>query len=208
MTTLLKTISLMSIFTFCSLAFAESLYSNNPQTRLVDSDRDGVIDARDRCPNTKVGARVDNVGCTAVTEKLFTVQLNVLFDSGKTIVKPRFYSELKELANFLNKNPSASVVIEGHTDNVGSEEINKSLSQQRANAIADVLVDNFRIRQYRVKGIGFGETRPIESNDTEVGREKNRRVVAEVFAKEQQVQERWTIYSVDKSLTSHRVIKY
>ncbi len=193
---------------FCSASFAESLYSSNPQTRLLDSDRDGVIDARDRCPNTKFGARVDNVGCTAVTEKLFTVQLNVLFDSGKTIVKPRFYPELKELADFLNANPTASVVIEGHTDNVGSDELNKSLSQQRANAIADVLVDSFRIREYRVKGIGFGETRPIESNDTEVGREKNRRVVAEVFAKEQQVQERWTIYSVDKNTASSYSSRY
>ncbi|MGR0278899.1 OmpA family protein [Marinomonas dokdonensis] len=208
MTTLLKTIGLMSILTFCSLSFAESLYSSNPQTRLLDSDRDGVIDARDRCPNTKVGARVDNVGCTAVTEKLFTVQLNVLFDSGKTIVKPRFYPELKELADFLNANPSASVVIEGHTDNVGSDVLNKSLSQQRANAIADVLVDSFRIREFRVKGIGFGETRPIESNDTEAGREKNRRVVAEVFAKEQQVQERWTIYSVDKNTTYSYTTRY
>lgn len=208
MSMLLKAFGLATLFTLCSSTFAESLYSSNPQSRLIDTDRDGVIDARDRCPSTKLGAEIDNYGCTTAAEKLFSAQLNVLFDSGKSIVKPRFYKELKELADFMNDNPSATVVIEGHTDSLGSDEMNTRLSQQRANAIADVLVDSFRIQQDRVKGIGYGAQRPIESNETESGREKNRRVVAEVFARQQQVQERWTIYSVDKSLTSSYSTKY
>jgi outer membrane protein OmpA-like peptidoglycan-associated protein len=91
------------------------------------------------------------------------------------------------------------VVIEGHTDSQGSAELNQDLSQQRASAIADVLVDSFRIQADRVKGIGYGATRPIADNDTEDGRKLNRRVVAEVFAKQQFANERWTIYSVDKN---------
>ncbi|GAB3479754.1 OmpA family protein [Marinomonas epiphytica] len=189
-------------------AIAESLYSSNPRARLIDSDKDGVIDVRDQCPNTLRGAAIDNNGCPAQSNKLFSVKLNVLFDSGKAVVKPAFYPELKELADFLRSNRLASVVIEGHTDDVGSDQLNKTLSQQRATAIADVLIDNYRIRQSRVKGIGYGETRPIDDNNTEQGRQNNRRVVAEVFARQTQQKERWTIYSVDKANTSAFNTKY
>ncbi|MGR0278905.1 OmpA family protein [Marinomonas dokdonensis] len=200
MSILFKTISTFGVLLAMSSSIhAESLYSINMQARLIDSDGDGVIDVRDRCSNTEKDAAVDNYGCPDVSEKLLTVQLNILFDSGQAIVKPSFYPELKKLADFLNANPASSVVIEGHTDDVGSSELNHSLSQKRANAIADVLVDSFRIRQNRVKGIGYGEDRPIESNDTPEGREKNRRVVAEVFARQEAEQKRWTIYSVDQN---------
>lgn len=200
MSILFKTIGTFSVLLAMSTSLqAESLYSGNIQARLIDSDGDGVIDVRDRCSNTEKGAAVDNYGCPDISAKLLTVQLNILFDSGQSVVKPRFYPELKKLADFLNDNPGTSVVIEGHTDNVGSNELNQQLSQQRANAIADVLVDSFRIRANRVKGIGYGEERPIESNETEAGREKNRRVVAEVFARQEAEQKRWTIYSVDQN---------
>ncbi|MEO9653420.1 OmpA family protein [Marinomonas sp.] len=200
MSILFKTISTFGVLLAISSSIhAESLYSINMQARLIDSDGDGVIDVRDRCSNTKKDAAVDNYGCPDVSAKLLTVQLNILFDSGQAVVKPRFYPELKKLADFLNDNPGTSVVIEGHTDNVGSFELNQELSQKRANAIADVLVDSFRIRQSRVKGIGYGEDRPIDSNDSEQGRENNRRVVAEVFARKEAEQKRWTIYSVDQN---------
>lgn len=196
----LKTIVYIGVlFTFCNCAFAESLYNSNIQARLTDEDKDGVIDARDQCPDTEEGAAVNNVGCAEATSKLLSVELNVLFDSGKAVVKPRFYSELKKLAVFLKDHPKSSVVIEGHTDNVGSEETNQELSQARASAIANVLIDSFRIGSDRVKAIGYGESRPIASNDTDAGKQRNRRVVAEVFAKQQSDIMRWTIYSVDKN---------
>ena len=200
MKTLIKTIVLTGTLVLCGqLTAAESLYASNVQSRLADADRDGVIDARDLCPNTPQGAAVDNYGCPNQSTKLLSVELNVLFDSGKADIKPRFYSELKNLAQFLQEHPSSTVVIEGHTDSKGSAELNRELSQKRATAIADVLVDSFRIKADRVKGIGYGETRPIADNDTESGRKQNRRVVAEVFAKEQFANERWTIYSVDEN---------
>ncbi|WP_421851609.1 OmpA family protein [Marinomonas sp.] len=200
MKALIKTIALTgTLLVYGQLAAAESLYASNVQSRLADTDRDGVIDARDLCPDTSEGAAVDNYGCPNKTTKLLTVELNVLFDSGKAEIKPRFYTELKDLAKFLQEHPTSNVVIEGHTDSVGSAELNRDLSQRRATAIADVLVDSFRIQADRVKGIGYGETRPIADNETEAGRKLNRRVVAEVFAKEQFANERWTIYSVDKN---------
>ena len=200
MKTLIKTIALMgTLLVYGQLAAAESLYASNVQSRLADADRDGVIDARDICPDTSAGAAVDNDGCPNKTSKLMSVELKVLFDTGKAEIKPQFYSELKDLATFLQKNPTSTVVIEGHTDSQGSPELNQELSQRRATAIADVLVDSFRIKADRVKGIGYGATRPIADNDTENGRKLNRRVVAEVFAKQQFANERWTIYSVDKN---------
>lgn len=200
MKTLIKTIALTGSLLACGqLAAAESLYASNVQSRLADADRDGVIDARDLCPDTLKGAAVDNDGCPNQSTKLLSVELNILFDTGKADIKPRFYSELKELAKFLQEHPTSTVVIEGHTDSQGSAELNRELSQQRASSIADVLVDSFRIKADRVKGIGYGATRPIADNETESGRKLNRRVVAEVFAKEQFANERWTIYSVDKN---------
>ena len=188
-----------SLLAFSHFAAAESLYASNVKARLADADRDGVIDARDLCPDTAQGAAVDNDGCPAQTSKLLSVELNILFDSGKANIKPKFYSELKELATFLRKHPNSNVVIEGHTDSLGSAESNRVLSQKRASAIADVLIDSFRIPADRVKGVGYGETRPIATNETAEGRSQNRRVVAEVFAKQQFANQRWTIYSVDQS---------
>ncbi|BDX03039.1 hypothetical protein MACH16_17870 [Marinomonas pontica] len=200
MKTFIKTISLIAaLFAYNQSLAAESLYAANVQSRLADSDKDGVIDARDLCPDTTEGSAVDNYGCPNESTKLLSIELNVLFDSGKSDIKPRFYTELKQLAKFLQDHPTSNVVIEGHTDSKGSAELNRELSQRRATAIADVLVDSFRIKADRVKGIGYGETRPIADNDTETGRKLNRRVVAEVFAKQQFANERWTIYSVDKN---------
>ena len=88
-------------------------------------------------------------------------------------------------------------MIEGHTDSVGNDEYNLALSQNRANAIAEVLINNFKIAKRRVEAVGYGETRPIASNDTKAGQARNRRVVAEVFANAVRDVERWTIYSVD-----------
>ncbi|MFD1382811.1 OmpA family protein [Rhodanobacter aciditrophus] len=179
-------------------AQAESLFGDRiTKQQLQDNDEDGVINARDLCPNTPQGARVDNDGCHEVTTKLLSVEMNVLFDSGRFDVKPLYFSEIKKVADFLRSQPNSSVVIEGHTDDVGNDEYNLNLSQNRADAIANVLINNFRIAASRVEAIGYGETRPIASNSTTSGQARNRRVVAEVFANSVRDVERWTIYSVD-----------
>ena len=195
----MKKTALLTLLLLCGGLQAESLYGDKVRSRLADTDGDGVIDARDQCANTSAGAQVNNYGCPQVNTKLLSVELNILFDSGKSLVKPHFYSELKTLANFLQDNASATVVIEGHTDDVGSTALNESLSQSRASAIADVLTQKFRISPTRVKGIGYGESRPLVSNETPEGRKQNRRVVAEVFAKQVADSMRWTIYSVNES---------
>jgi outer membrane protein OmpA-like peptidoglycan-associated protein len=191
----LCTVSLLLLLS--SASHAESLFDSNIKAGLSDHDKDGVIDARDHCANTPLGDAVDSNGCPKVSSKVLTVDLNILFDSGKAVVKPKFYPEVMKLATFLKDHPSSKVIIEGYTDNVGAETINKALSQKRATAIADVLIDSFRVSPKRVKAIGYGESNPIATNDTEQGRANNRRVLANVFAQQTADVKRWTIYSVD-----------
>lgn len=179
--------------------YAESLYGDRiKRSQLQDNDADGVINIRDKCPGTPPMAAVDNYGCHKENTKLLSVELKILFDSGKYLVKPQFYSEVKKVADFMRKNSGSSVVIEGHTDDVGSEELNLALSQNRASAIATVLIDSFNIEASRVKAIGYGESKPLTSNDTAEGRALNRRVVGEIFANSTAKVEKWDIYSVDR----------
>ncbi|MBS9781824.1 MAG: OmpA family protein [Gammaproteobacteria bacterium] len=106
------------------------------------------------------------------------LELKVLFDSGKAQVKKDYYAEIKRVADYMQKNPKVTAIIEGHTDSQASEEHNKKLSQRRVVEVLKVLVRRYGINAKRLKAIGYGESRPIASNDTEEGRAKNRRVIA------------------------------
>lgn len=99
---------------------------------------------------------------------------NVFFETGSAELKSESLSELNRLKNLLEKNAELKIKINGHTDNVGSDEDNLSLSEARSKAVHDYLIDN-GIDAVRLKYQGFGETQPIESNDTEKGRQQNRR---------------------------------
>ena len=99
---------------------------------------------------------------------------NVFFDSGKDLLLPESATEIQNLVNLLNENQSISIVINGHTDNVGSESDNLALSERRAKAVYDAVVSK-GINQDRLSYEGYGETLPIADNDTEDGRSKNRR---------------------------------
>jgi outer membrane protein OmpA-like peptidoglycan-associated protein len=78
--------------------------------------------------------------------------------------------------------PQTSTVVEGHTDSIGSDAYNQGLSERRANAVRDVLVEQHGIETSRVSAVGYGEARPVADNDTDSGRAINRRVEAAVEA--------------------------
>ena len=99
---------------------------------------------------------------------------NIFFDTDKFSLKDESYVELKKLLSFLNNNIDLKVEIEGHTDNVGSEEYNKQLSENRSKEVLSYLVLN-GIDESRLSNMGFGASQPIATNDTEKGRSKNRR---------------------------------
>jgi len=106
--------------------------------------------------------------------------LNVEFDFDKAIVKPNYYNDIEEVADVLKKYPHLNIVVEGHTDNIGGKKYNLHLSQRRAEAIKKVMVTKFNIDPARVTPKGFGFSRPIASNATKEGRQRNRRVEAAV----------------------------
>jgi OOP family OmpA-OmpF porin len=106
------------------------------------------------------------------------ITLKVLFDTNKAVVKPKYYSEIKRVAEFMTKYPAAKAVIEGHTDSVGKVAANVKLSQRRADAIKKILVDKYKISKSRLKAVGYGPKKPIADNKTAAGKQKNRRVEA------------------------------
>ena len=100
---------------------------------------------------------------------------SVLFETDRAALKAGAQQNLQSLVTFLRDNPERTVIIEGHTDATGPEAYNLTLSQQRADAVQDFLVQN-GIDPSRVIARGRGEAYPIASNDTEAGRQENRRV--------------------------------
>jgi OOP family OmpA-OmpF porin len=139
----------------------------------IDPDGDGVCDPYDKCPGTPAGYKVDADGCPITV----TITLDVKFDFNKAVVKPAYRSEVERAASFLNSHPGSTAVVEGHTDSVGSDTYNQRLSERRAYAVRDYMVSQFGISSGRVTAIGYGEARPIATNDTAEGRAQNRRVV-------------------------------
>ncbi|WP_127136371.1 OmpA family protein [Flagellimonas oceanensis] len=142
-----------------------------------DSDGDGVLDKDDQCP--EVAGTVANNGCPEVTEEV-QKQLNdyartILFDTGKSSIKAESTSVMVDIIQILNEYPTAKFTVEGHTDSVGSESLNQKLSEERANSVRDFLIDK-GIDSDRLSAIGYGEAKPIATNNTRAGRAQNRRV--------------------------------
>lgn len=100
---------------------------------------------------------------------------DVLFDSGQATLKPGAMGTVDRLAEFLNKTPDRSVTIEGHTDSIGSDSYNMSLSENRANSVKAALLSR-GVTAGRVIAVGKGEAVPVAGNDNSAGRQQNRRV--------------------------------
>ena len=143
-----------------------------------DSDSDGVVDSQDQCPASVAGVDVDSRGCAEKLTRTETITLNITFAIGSAELTQHFMDEINKVASFMRRFTSVEGVIEGHTDSSGRAAFNKNLSQQRADAVRNILVSQFGIEAQRLNAIGYGEERPIASDDTVQGRQKNRRVVA------------------------------
>jgi OmpA-OmpF porin, OOP family len=144
----------------------------------LDGDSDGVPNYRDKCPNTPAGRQVDKFGCKFVLTSTESIKLEIGFASNSDVIPTVYKGELEKVAVFLKKFTGVSAVIEGHSDSMGAAVYNKSLSQRRADAVRKALIDDYGIAANRLRAVGFGEERPVASNDTAQGRKANRRVVA------------------------------
>jgi OOP family OmpA-OmpF porin len=145
-----------------------------------DSDGDGVYDHLDQCPNTPRGIKVDSVGCPVPIKEKVSITLHVEFDFDKDIVRPEYHNHIMKVANFLKAYPKTNAVLEGHTDNRGTEKYNLDLSKRRAEGVKKYLVDKFGISSSRISTKGFGYSQPVATNKTDEGRQQNRRVVANI----------------------------
>lgn len=151
--------------------------------RGADSDGDGVIDSSDRCPGTPQNARVDKFGCPELAEAratfLDTGKLtahDIIFDSENAGIKRGSYATLHEIGRTMEAWPDLKLEVAGHTDAEGAAVFNQKLSERRAQAVKSYLLSNFKIESSRVVAVGHGEDQPVASNNTEKGREQNRRV--------------------------------
>ena len=158
---------------------------------MMDSDKDGVSDYFDKCPNTPAGGQVDGSGCpikvtttinnpvkiivTEEDQKIVSEAIrNLEFDFGKATIRPTSFPSLDRVAALLVEK-GFNLQLAGHTDDVGSAAANLKLSKGRTQAIKDYLVSKGADAS-RIKATGYGKSRPLASNKTEEGRQKNRRV--------------------------------
>ena len=160
----------------CPEEFGKAENRGCPQSA-KDTDGDGLFDNEDLCPN-KVGLRA-NKGCPdmkpedkAALQRAFD---NLQFETAKDVISKSSYASLNDLAVVLSNNTHYKLHLEGHTDNKGDPKKNLDLSKRRAAAVEKYL-ESKGVHHEQITSTGYGDTKPKDTNDTEAGRAKNRRV--------------------------------
>lgn len=147
-----------------------------------DSDRDGLIDPEDRCPE-EAGPST-NKGCPEIEESVrevldFAMQA-VQFETEKATLKEESFPVLDQIVDIMEQYPDYSLRISGHTDSLGDDEFNRTLSEERAKACYQYIVSK-GVQPSRLSYTGYGEERPIADNESSRGRRLNRRVEFELY---------------------------
>jgi len=142
-----------------------------------DTDGDGIADLDDRCPTLK--GTMENKGCPEIAKqdvvRITYIGSKLFFENNSDKLKVASLVLLDELVKILNKYEGANLFIDGHTDSNGSDAFNSNLSQKRTNSVRAYLTGK-GISESRLTATGFGESKPIATNKTALGRAKNRRV--------------------------------
>ncbi|KHA62476.1 OmpA family protein [Vibrio sp. MarTm2] len=199
MKTLVHSLILATVFS-TGVAYAEDEYEYiatpvpNQIDDLLDEDKDGVINARDLCPQTPARSEIDNDGCGTYINTSEKIDLHILFANDSDVVQPIFMTQVRELADFLEEYPSTTVELQGYASKVGRPDYNLELSKRRAEAVENLLLD-YQLDADRVTIVGFGDTNLSVEGDDEQAHAQNRKVVASVIGHKGQVKEEWTIFT-------------
>ncbi len=164
---------------------------------LQDYDNDGVIEAREKCAGTLLGATIDNVGCGTRTTYVESLNVDIKFANNSYSIPPSAVSEIQAIARFLEERPELRVIIEGHTSKVGAVELNQTLSVERAKSVESVLVNDFNITPERISSVGCGFEKLANFADNEEAHATNRRILAEFNETEIVDGMKWTIFTAD-----------
>lgn len=195
----LLSVLLLILLSGCSVAVIDMAEQPTQQKfDLTDGDGDGVINARDLCMESFPGAAISNAGCDPDRVRKLRHKLLINFDHNSYQVKPEFYSEIKTLADFMSEHPTTKVTIEGHTSKLGSKAHNMQLSQNRAQAVKDILITRFSIAAARVTARGYGFEKLLSEANDPAAHARNRRIVAEISTEKVIKNMKWNIYSVDQ----------
>ncbi len=165
-------------------------FGGAPSRPVAAAPAAGVVDSRDRCANTPRELAVDANGCPILETQQMSQQLLVNFDVDKSDIKPEYNDEIAAFAQFMTTYANTSVVIEGHTDSDGSDAYNQALSERRARAVMNHLVQNHGIAASRLSAVGYGEGRPVADNANAANKARNRRIMAEVSVEVQEERRR------------------
>ena len=157
----------------CPTVFGVARYQGCP---VPDTDGDGTNDEEDKC--VTIPGPKENFGCPVITEevkkRVNMAAKNILFVTGSAKLQKSSFKGLDDVVKIMTENPGMSLAIDGHTDNVGKDEYNQTLSDNRAASVKIYLVSK-GIDEGRITATGHGETMPIADNKTAAGRQQNRR---------------------------------
>lgn len=160
---------------------------------LEDDDNDGVINARDLCIDTQIGAEIDNDGCGSYFESTEEKELHILFANNSTEINPVFLGQIRQMAAFLKRYESTTIRLQGYASKVGNSAHNLELSKKRASNVRRALISN-GIQPSRVTIIGYGDT-VFDSEGTKISHTLNRKVVASVAGFKGNIKEEWHIFT-------------
>lgn len=161
---------------------------------LQDDDNDGVINARDLCPGTPVGAEIDNDGCGSYFESSEQKQLHILFANNSTEINPAFLNQIRQMASFLKRYETTTIQLQGYASKTGNAEHNLMLSKERASNVRRALISN-GIAPSRINIVGYGDSASGGINQDNISHALNRKVVASVAGFKGHIKEEWHIFT-------------
>ena len=163
---------LFPLFLLASLALTA-------HAKKADADGDGIADELDKCPRTVGNSTVSSYGCTDGEKVILSVDVN--FATNSTVIGQQYRGQVHTLADFMKANPSVKVEIRGYADKRGSVATNDNISQKRAEAVRQMLLQDFDVKADRVTAVGEGETAWASPHKGAEGEYRNRRVEARIY---------------------------